>query len=455
MGCRHLFEKMSTLHTEVSNALEGASLQKNDAFILACSGGKDSMVLLHVLLELGYKPIVAHVNFQLRGEDSRMDEAFVGDFCAENNLEFHSTQFQTESEATENKESIQMAARRLRYAWLFSLLEELNAQRLLTAHHERDQAETLLLNLMRGTGPQGLQGMVVDDGRLMRPMLRCAYEEIAQYANAKPVAFREDRSNASVKYKRNFIRHTLLSPWEEAYPGTVRQFSRSSEIMQEVNVFLQDQFNQVQQEFVQEKGEETHISFSIKTHTSARLLMRHILKPFALEDQAAFVLETEGRPGAIFKSPSHVLLADRTAWIVRQREPSNKSAEQFTLQIEEDKNSRSFSFGSFDFELKRESPQSWPSNANTILLANHFIDEGCYFRLWQEGDRMQPFGMKGQKKLSDLFIDAKIDRFQKGQWPILCAANGTILWVPGIRSAEQLRLNKLADAAFALEVHPS
>jgi len=209
---------MNALHSNVSAVLQEASLQQGDLLILACSGGKDSMVLAHVLVDLGYRPTVAHVNFKLRGADSEADEAFVRDFCAEKELPFYSTQFQTESEASQHKESIQMAARRLRYAWLFSLMDELGAKRLITAHHERDQAETMLLNLMRGTGPQGLQGMLVDDGRLMRPMLRSSYEEIDRLAKSKEMKFREDKSNPCIKYKRNFIRHTLLTPWEEAYP---------------------------------------------------------------------------------------------------------------------------------------------------------------------------------------------------------------------------------------------
>lgn len=435
-------------------ALQEASLQKEDLLILACSGGKDSMVLLHVLLDLGFLPAVAHVNFKLRGADSEADEAFVRDFCAEKNLPFYSTQFQTESEASQNKESIQMAARRLRYAWLFSLMDELGARRLITAHHERDQAETMLLNLMRGTGPQGLQGMLEDDGRLMRPMLRSAYEDIDNLATSQQIAFREDRSNASVKYKRNFIRHTLLTPWEEAYPGTVRQFSRSSEIMQEVNVFLNQQFEEVIKDFVSIDESEICISFSIKTHPSARLLMRHILKPFDLEDQAPFVLEAIGRPGAIFKSPSHLLLADRDYWLVKSREEINQFGSIELLPLDSWEMSRRFNFGTFEFELSRLSDETWPSNSERILLSQNIINQGCYFRQWQEGDRMQPFGMKGQKKLSDLFIDAKVDVFQKTQWPVLCQAEGTILWVAGIRSSELLRLEKIEQAKFSLTLNP-
>jgi len=446
---------MSTLQSDVSKAFKAAALSQDDLLLLACSGGKDSMVLLHILLELGYRPAVAHVNFQLRGADSEADECFVGDFCAEKGLSFYSTRFQTEVEADEHKESIQMAARRLRYAWLFSLMDELGTKRLLTAHHERDQAETMLLNLMRGTGPQGLQGMLVDDGRLMRPMLRSSYEEIDRLAKAQEIQFREDRSNASTKYKRNFIRHTLLTPWEEAYPGTVRQFSRSSEIMEEVNEFLQTQFEEVAKKYVQIIKGETQISFSIKEHLSARLLLRHILKSFEMEDQAAFILETVGRPGAIFSSPSHVLLADRDWWLVKAKEGKVKKAKQLIPLLAERETSRSFHFGDYRFELSTIIQQGiWPGNSSSILLKKSLLEEGCYFRVWQEGDRMQPFGMKGKKKLSDVFIDAKIDLFQKANWPLFCDAKGEILWVAGIRSAEGLRIDSLDQADFDLTLLP-
>ncbi|MHB1277962.1 MAG: tRNA lysidine(34) synthetase TilS [Bacteroidia bacterium] len=480
---------MAILQKHIHEVMQANALQEHDPLLIACSGGKDSMVLLHVLLALNYRPTVAHVNFQLRGKDSEGDETFVRHFCAEKKLRFFSTRFETQKEAEKEGESIQMAARRLRYSWLFTLMEEHGYKRILTAHHERDQAETLLLNLMRGTGPLGLQGMVVDDGRLFRPMLRMEYPSIAEYAEEFQIPYREDSSNTETKYKRNFIRHFLLKPWEQRYPGTVRQISKSSEWMEEANAFMLAQLDKEVQPFIHRKKDRVIIDYQLAKHSSANLLLRHILKEYGLAEQAVFILQEHSRPGAIFSSKTHELLADREHWIIRTidhrpwtmdkfQAPNFKvqnselvsltaCAEAFSAKAQQANElsdpaesprrvegpDLTISVGSCSFILRPPLPgESLPKTNTSILLGNDLLQSGLYFRHWQEGDKMKPFGMKGNKKLSDILIDAGIDRFTKASIPVLCDNKGNILWLAGVRSSELLRLKDVSKAAWVLEI---
>ncbi|MBI1221625.1 MAG: tRNA lysidine(34) synthetase TilS [Bacteroidetes bacterium] len=429
---------MHHLEIHVRQALERAGLYPEQSLLLACSGGKDSMVLLNVLLSLGYKPSVAHVNFCLRGEDSDADAQHVLHYCAEKNLEFYYQEFDTEAEADSHKESIQMAARRLRYQWLFGLMEEKGFVRVLTAHHERDQAETLLLNLMRGSGPKGLQGMLEDDGRLLRPMLRESYDEVSNYARQEGIRFREDRSNAEIKYRRNFIRHTLLAPWEERFPGTVHQMNRSAEIMAEVNGFLKQQMDTICLGYVSQKGLQMQIEYSLRQEPFARLLMRHLLTPFGLQDQVPFILDGESRPGAMFSSETHRLLADRAFWILEAKDLAARREENSLVSLKTLFNGKNEAeWNGFQFSWTEVQDKNY---GNDAIRLNPGQLDGLYFRTWREGDKMHPFGMKGKKKLSDLLIDAGINRLDKEKIPVLCNEKGEILWLVGVRSSELLRL---------------
>lgn len=430
---------MHFLETEVQQGLKRAGLNSDSPILLACSGGRDSMVLLHLLLSLGYAPAVAHVNFKLRGADSEGDAEHVRQFCAEKNLVFHYKTFDTLEEADAHKESIQMAARRLRYAWLFQLVDECGYHRLLTAHHDRDQAETLLLNLMRGTGPKGMQGMKEDDGRLLRPMLHLPYEEVERYAEKGGIVFREDKSNAQTKYRRNFIRHELMKPWEEAFPGTIRQINRSSEIMLEVNEFLHHQMDALCSAYVKEVNGRLQIDYAIRKESFVRLLMRHLLNPYHLQDQVPFILESVSRPGAMFSSESHVLLADREFWILESRDKRkvNASSENLKALFGE---KMTMEWNGFQFKLVREGKGK--NQGNHSIRINPGALNQLFLRTWKQGDVMQPFGMKGKKKLSDLLIDAGINRLDKEKIPVLTNEKGDILWLAGIRSSELLRLEE-------------
>ncbi|TNE79178.1 MAG: tRNA lysidine(34) synthetase TilS [Bacteroidetes bacterium] len=436
---------MPALQQYLELAYLDAGLQLNDEVLLACSGGRDSMVMLELLHRMGCRFQVAHANFQLRGEASEGDEAFVQERCTALGIPFHSKRFPTQDEAHAHHESIQMAARRLRYQWLFSLAKDLGCKRVITAHHGRDQAETLLLNLMRGSGPVGLQAMLPDNGKVLRPLLFCPYEQVEVFAKREYVQFREDASNSEQKYRRNFLRHSILKNWEERFPGTIDQLVKSTQLMQESNAFTQRQLKQMAEQYVVQNDAEIKIDYSLFNNPDAHLLMRHVLEPFGLKDQSSFILKERARPGAIFSSETHVLVADRGAWVIREVQEKPSAQEISPEELVQ--------FGDYHFVLrKREADERMPLASRAIVLSDTLVSTGLYVRSWQEGDKMRCFGMQGQKKLSDILIDAKIDRPTKERIPVVCNSEGTILWLAGIRSAEALRLSDVNLATWVLEL---
>ena len=413
---------------------ESAGIPPDFPVILACSGGKDSMVLLDVLVQAGKKPLVAHANFGLRGEESDADEAFVMEQAGLRGLRGISTRFFTRSFAQEQGLSIQMAARELRYAWLQELAKQEGAVAILTAHHALDQAETVLLNLMRGSGIRGMKGMEVLSRGIFRPLLKCEPDEIRRHAGNYRVPWREDASNRSTSYKRNFLRHYVLAPWEERYPGTVRQILRSSELLGEWNVYLEHKLAE-DLAFFRHNENPNSLSLSISEHPQARILLRSWLEDFGMADQAPFVLEAATRPGALFSSKEYELLIDRHWMMVRKRQ--QKENECLWLEPMQNLRMGTWSFtwtGIEDFPGK-------VSNPFTLLIDPEQVRWPLSLRHSRTGDRIHPFGMNGSKLLSDLFIDAHIDRFEKESWPVLCM-DDQVIWVPGLRSSELQRSTK-------------
>lgn len=392
------------------------------------------MVLLDVMLKAGMKPKVAHANFQLRDGESDDDEKFVEAYCKKNKLSFVARRFFTQSFASESKQSIQMAARELRYAWLRELMLHEGAKAVITAHHASDQAETVLLNLMRGTGIKGFQGMRVLREGIFRPLLKADQEEIIRHAGNFRVAYREDSSNESTKYKRNFIRHEILKTWEATYPGTLHQVLRSSDLMSEWNDYVDEKMVTDLAEFWEKKDFPQRMKLDIVKHRFARLLIRSWLMPYEMADQASFILEASERPGAVFSGPAHELLVDRDVLILREKgkQPLEERWMEPMQMIE---------FGSWHFHWKREE-EVHPKTMDVmeLRLDPERMQWPLLIRQMKTGDKMQPFGMKGKKLLSDLFTDAKIDRFEKENWPVLCMGE-EIIWVPGLRSSERLRMD--------------
>ena len=209
------------------NINKNTLLNKTDKLLLAFSGGVDSLVLADLLHKAGYNIELAHCNFQLRGQEAKDDTAFCENFAKSINTKFHVIYFDTKAYAAEHKLSIQMAARELRYNWFKSLKVEHSFDFILTAHHANDNVETVFVNLIRGTGIKGLQGIPEKQNDIVRPLLFATKDEIKDYAIKNKLVFREDSSNQEIKYKRNFIRHQIIPELKKLNPALEETFSTS------------------------------------------------------------------------------------------------------------------------------------------------------------------------------------------------------------------------------------
>ncbi|MBK6986571.1 MAG: tRNA lysidine(34) synthetase TilS [Bacteroidetes bacterium] len=222
------------------NINKNTLFSKTDKLLVAFSGGIDSVVLADLLNKAGYNIELAHCNFQLRGQEAKDDTAFCENFAKSISAPFHVIYFDTKTYAAEHKLSIQMAARELRYNWFKTLKAEHGFNYILTAHHANDNVETVFVNLIRGTGIKGLQGIPEKQHDIIRPLLFATKEEIKEYVKKNELLFREDSSNQEVKYKRNFIRHQIipelkkLNPaLEETFATSIQFFKQSADIVTE------------------------------------------------------------------------------------------------------------------------------------------------------------------------------------------------------------------------------
>ena len=222
------------------NITRNELFRKTDKLLIAFSGGVDSVVLTDLLYKSGYNIELAHCNFQLRGHEANDDTNFCKNFANSIPIPIHVSYFDTKAYAVEHKLSIQMAARELRYTWFNELIEKNNYSAIITAHHANDAIETLFVNLIRGTGIKGLQGIPAKQNKVVRPLLFATKEDIKLYASKNKLAYREDSSNQEIKYKRNFIRHQIipklkeLNPaLEETFTTSIHFFKQSSEIVKQ------------------------------------------------------------------------------------------------------------------------------------------------------------------------------------------------------------------------------
>ncbi|MEI8059346.1 MAG: tRNA lysidine(34) synthetase TilS, partial [Ferruginibacter sp.] len=234
--------------------------QPKDKLLLAVSGGVDSVVLCELCHQAKILFAIAHCNFQLRGAESERDEQFVTAMAKKYAAELFLNRFDTEKYATDNKTSIQVAARELRYAWFNNLAIENNFDRVVTAHHADDNMETLLMNFFKGTGINGMKGILPKQGNLVRPLLFANKNTITEFATASGLDFVEDSSNASDKYTRNYFRNQIIPLLQQVFPMVTDNLKDNLNRFREIEIIYNESINQHKKSLQVQKGEEVHIS---------------------------------------------------------------------------------------------------------------------------------------------------------------------------------------------------
>ena len=401
---------------------------KNDKLLLAFSGGMDSSALAFLLSTGQYSFALAHVNFKLRGADSDADAAFAKETAKKLGVDFYLKEFETEKEK-KTGESIQMAARRFRYQWLEEIRKENGFQKILTAHHANDQAETILGNWIRGTGIKGMRGMLPVKNKLVRPLLSVSKNSIVEFVVENKIDFREDKSNAESGYKRNFIRHEILPKIQEINPAIIHTILHSAEIFAEQEFLVERQLKKISNRISSTQKNATQISINGLIHSGApRSILHYLLSPAGfLPQQFAEILgAANSQAGTTFLSPSHRLIKDRKHFILTPLKTESESV----ILIE-----RSIKQFTFNEQIYLISEQPFGSlteskNKDSIILNLNKLRFPLVVRNWRAGDYFYPEGLNKKKKLSDFFGDLKLNSIQKESACVLLNEEKIVAVIP-------------------------
>ena len=418
---------------------------KGKKLLLATSGGIDSMVLVHLFHQLKFQIAIAHCNFNLRGNESDADENFVKQYAQENQIPFHTISFQTEKYAIENKLSIQLAARKLRYEWFNEVLSIENYDYITTAHHLDDEIETFLINLTRGTGLEGLTGIPSQNDKIIRPLLQFSREQIETFSKENHIKWREDSSNASNKYLRNKLRHDVVPVLKELNPSFMHSFQNTLNHLKQANNLLTEVSNEVYQKIVNSNNDVIEIDLpKLLEYENYKGYLFQWLKKYDFTSWEDIYNLVNAQSGKQVFSETHIILKDRNKLILFSKKEKNENQEYFL-----NKNQKTLKVP-LNIKVSKVDNISNTSN-NTIFVDEDKIQFPLVIRKWHEGDFIYPSRMKGKKKLSKYFKDEKYSLIDKEkQW--LLTSNNDIVWIIGKRDDERFLANDKTINILKIEI---
>ncbi len=420
----------------------------NDKILLAVSGGIDSIVMAHLFITVGFSVAVAHCNFQLRGEASNDDEAFVNMFCVDHKIPFHVRRFETASIAAESGESIQVCARKLRYDFFNQLYRDHGYNYVATGHHLDDNIETILLNLTRGTGIDGLAGIPVKVENIIRPLLFASRSQIHDYAAFHRLAWREDESNAGDDYARNVMRHHVVPKLMEVNPGLHRTFQNTIERLGFSGDMSREHIRQISERYCKEVRDQLHIDKKILREVDhPEVLLWELLKSRGFNYEQCKLIPRLDSTGKRIFSGSHSLTSDREVFIIASAGTNNDS-----VTIMPDTLSVAGHGRSLGIAMEPVSTFRLSLDKSLAQLDMAKVQFPITWRRWRAGDSFRPFGMSHSKKVSDFLIDLKVSLPDKDHVTVLESA-GEIIWVVGFRIDDRYKVTQKTSEVLIIEVN--
>lgn len=406
--------------------------------LVALSGGADSVALACVLQDLGYKIEAAHCNFCLRGAESDRDEAFVTDFCQRRKIVLHRRCFSTHAYAHEHHVSIEMAARTLRYDFFEQLLQERELDCVAVAHHREDNTETVLLNLLRGTGIRGLRGIQYRNGKVVRPLLDVSRQEIEDYLAECHQDYVTDSTNLQDEVQRNKIRLNVMPRMREIYPNADESIHQGARRLSDAFRIYEYGMDLLMQQVVH--GNRILLEELNRTPAPETVLYEILSRMDFNPAQVAAIYEQQGgESGKVYESATHRLLRDREALVFEKKAVRPARLEKVLplegiMRVTDD----------VTFLISRSSYSSGgplPREKNVICMDLDKVEFPLVVRMPQTGDRFMPFGMKGMKLVSDFLTDLKKNVFEKERQLLVCSGD-KIAWVVGERPDDRFRVTE-------------
>ena len=410
-------------------------LKSSELYLVALSGGADSVALLLLLKNAHFNVHAAHCNFHLRGEESDRDEAFCVELCKGLGVELHRAHFDTREYAELHKVSIEMAARELRYKWFEQLREDIGAAGICVAHHRDDSVETVLLNLVRGTGLRGLTGIQPRNGHILRPLLCVSRAEIEAFLAEKGQKYVTDSTNLKADVQRNIVRLEVLPLLRKLNPAVAENIQRTAEYLSEAQQVLNVAIARINDSNILNLRD-------IEIYGSSEYLTFEWLKKYGFNgDQVRQILDADCG-GMVHSEQGYDVLKDRGRLIVEA------ALEPFKpMRIPEE---GTYVLGENMRLSVRKKPVYVSKEPNIATLDAAKVRFPLTVRRVEEGDWMQPYGMKGRKLLSDLMTDLKMTVFEKRRQLVVVDSQGAIVWAVGLRIADFVAVSDVTKTVIEL-----
>ena len=425
-------------------------INKGDRILVALSGGVDSMVLAELLRREGCDITFAHCNFHLRGAESDGDEQFVREYAERLGVKLFVKQFDTMEFVENQKVSVEMAARELRYAWFDELLNS-GFNKLALAHHADDQIETFFINLLRGSGIKGLKAIQPCNGMYIRPLLWASREEIKKFAIENDIQWREDSTNSDTVYLRNKIRHDLMPVFDSVKPDA------REKILESVTHLAAE--NQLYRELLKEKISQIE-TINGELHSIDKSSLKQIVIPtegrnliqlkqllfeyirsfgFSFSQCESVFAALDGEPGKELYSNDYQLVVEKD------------SIEIFPIDLERTRHALSQQVAIQPVRTRHALFQLITDNPNIAQLDYDTLKLPLKTRFWQQGDRFRPLGMRGTKLVSDFFNDLNFTAFQKKTTPILVDSDDNIVWIVGYRIDDRFKITDKTKTIYEIK----
>ena len=451
---------MNQIENIVNNYIVRHNMWKHDGlYIVALSGGADSVALLLILKSIGMPIEAAHCNFHLRGEESDRDEQFCVNLCEREGIALHRIHFDTFTYAEKHKISIEMAARDLRYRYFAQLAKDIEADGICVAHHRDDNVETLLLNLLRGSGVDGLAAIAPKNGNILRPLLCISRQDVLDYLAEKEQDYVTDSTNLEDDALRNKIRHHVIPLLETLNPAARDNIAQSAKYLRQAKLMLDNMEKDMKPSDADDADSMIYIDKApIMKAASQEFMLHKLIGNYGfhgdiIDNIIVCLRNPDGGVGKVWKSNDHMLAIDREQLLITPLNTLENLQKQREFRLPEEGNYTLGSNTKIRIRRYQRTDDFAPSKEHhRITLDANKVSFPLTYRLAAQGDRFQPFGMKGTKLISDYLTDRKRNYMEKMSQHVLTDRKGEIIWLIGERTSDGSKITPQTESILEIEL---